>query len=179
MADQSARRPDDDVVSRRRFFEKLSIGLGALAGTMVAVPVIGYVFGPFLRPAPSAWRPVGKVDDFTVGKTVEVTYDDPEPARWAGTTARSGAWLHRVKGEEFVAYSIHCTHLGCEVRWIASAELFMCPCHGGVYYANGVVAAGPPPRPLVQLRVRVNQGQVEIQTHAVPITGGRFREVSG
>jgi quinol---cytochrome c reductase iron-sulfur subunit, bacillus type len=47
--------------------------------------------------------------------------------------------------------------------------LFMCPCHGGVYYADGNVAAGPPPRGLFNYPVRVHDGQVEILASAVPI----------
>ena len=34
------------------------------------------------------------------------------------------------------------------------AELFLCPCHGGVYYADGTVAGGPPPQPLFRYGVR-------------------------
>ena len=51
----------------------------------------------------------------------------------------------------------------------ADAGLFLCPCHGGVYYADGTVSAGPPPRALPQYPVRVNNGQVEIQTSPIPI----------
>jgi len=50
------------------------------------------------------------------------------------------------------------------------AELFMCPCHGGVYYKDGTVAAGPPPHPLVRYEVRVENGDVKIKSIAVPIT---------
>jgi menaquinol-cytochrome c reductase iron-sulfur subunit len=46
----------------------------------------------------------------------------------------------------------------------------MCPCHGGVYYEDGSVAAGPPPRGLYQYPVRVNNGQVEIMASPIPIT---------
>ena len=45
----------------------------------------------------------------------------------------------------------------------------MCPCHGGVYYKDGTVAAGPPPRPLTKYPVRVNGGRVEILTTPTPI----------
>ncbi|MDQ2900037.1 MAG: Rieske 2Fe-2S domain-containing protein, partial [Acidobacteriota bacterium] len=48
--------------------------------------------------------------------------------------------------------------------------LFMCPCHGGVYYKNGDVAAGPPPKPLTKYPVRVRDGLVEILTKPTPIT---------
>jgi menaquinol-cytochrome c reductase iron-sulfur subunit len=89
---------------------------------------------------------------------------------WAGVTAKTAAWLRRVDQETFIAFSINCTHLGCPVRWLEQAELFMCPCHGGVYYKDGTVAAGPPPLPLPRYPVRLNNGKVEIQTNPIPIT---------
>jgi menaquinol-cytochrome c reductase iron-sulfur subunit len=52
---------------------------------------------------------------------------------------------------------------------MADANLFMCPCHGGVYYSDGQVAAGPPPRPLTQYKVRIQNGEVEIQTRPIPV----------
>jgi menaquinol-cytochrome c reductase iron-sulfur subunit len=45
----------------------------------------------------------------------------------------------------------------------------MCPCHGGVYYKDGAVAAGPPPHALFQYQVRIRNGKVEILTSALPI----------
>jgi menaquinol-cytochrome c reductase iron-sulfur subunit len=48
--------------------------------------------------------------------------------------------------------------------------LFMCPCHGGVYYKDGSVAAGPPPKGLTEIEVRINKADVEIRTAPVPIT---------
>jgi Rieske Fe-S protein len=32
---------------------------------------------------------------------------------------------------------MNCAHLGCPVTWFPQSGLFMCPCHGGVYYENG------------------------------------------
>src|SRR3712207_8271662 len=40
------------------------------------------------------------------------------------------------------AFAVNCTHLGCPVRWIQDASLFLCPCHGGVFYSDGRVAGG-------------------------------------
>jgi Rieske Fe-S protein len=39
-----------------------------------------------------------------------------------------------------------CAHLGCPVRWFPEKELFLCPCHGGLYDINGGWVGGPPPR---------------------------------
>ena len=56
------------------------------------------------------------------------------------------------------------------MRWLPDAELFMCPCHGGVFYKDGAVASGPPPKALVTYPVRVRDGVVEILTSPLPIT---------
>lgn len=69
-----------------------------------------------------------------------------------------------------MAYAVNCSHLGCPVRWQERSTLFLCPCHGGVYYKDGTVAAGPPPNPLQKYPVRVRNGQMEIRTSPVAIT---------
>lgn len=153
--------------ARRRFLTRLSIAAGAVAAALFAVP--GGLFLLGLRRAPQVWRTVGRLDAFEVGKTVEVSFLDPSPLPWTGVTARTAAWLRRVGEQDFVAFSVHCTHLGCPVRWLQDAELFMCPCHGGVFYGDGRVASGPPPRPLVRYPVRVRDGAVEILTSPIPI----------
>jgi quinol---cytochrome c reductase iron-sulfur subunit, bacillus type len=154
-------------LSRRRFFERVSVTLGSLAAALLGVPVVGFVLAPLFRTAPKDWRSVGKVEQFKVGETVAVTFQDASPLPWAGVTAHNAAWLRRHTAEQFIAFSINCTHLGCPVRWLPKANLFMCPCHGGVYYADGAVAAGPPPRPLTRYEVRVRDGEVELRTRPI------------
>jgi Rieske Fe-S protein len=39
-----------------------------------------------------------------------------------------------------------CAHLGCPVRWFPDQQLYLCPCHGGLYDINGGWVGGPPPR---------------------------------
>ena len=58
------------------------------------------------------------------------------------------------------ARSLWCTHTGCEVRWYADREEYVCPCHDAVFDADGKVMAGPPPRPLVGYPIRVTQTEV-------------------
>jgi menaquinol-cytochrome c reductase iron-sulfur subunit len=88
---------------------------------------------------------------------------------WAGVTSLTASWLRRLDADRFVAFTVDCSHLGCPVRWLPTAGLFMCPCHGGVYYADGSVASGPPPHALFKYPVRVRDGQVEIMASAIPI----------
>jgi menaquinol-cytochrome c reductase iron-sulfur subunit len=154
---------------RRRFLARLSIALSAIAAAIVGIPVIGFILGPLIAPEQPVWREIGPESNFQVGQTVKVSFLDPSPMAWAGVTALTAAWLRRLSPEQFVAFAVNCSHLGCPVRWLPKADLFMCPCHGGVYYSDGSVAAGPPPRPLFRYPVRVRNGVVEILASAVPI----------
>jgi menaquinol-cytochrome c reductase iron-sulfur subunit len=154
---------------RRRFLSRVSIALSAIAAVIVGVPVVGFILGPLIAPESDVWRPVGAVDSFQRGQTVKVSFLDPSPMAWAGVSAMTAAWLRRLESGEFTAFAVNCSHLGCPVRWLQKAGLFMCPCHGGVYYADGSVAAGPPPRGLFKYPVRVRNNQVEILASAVPI----------
>ncbi len=154
-------------LNRRSFLSRLSIVLSSLAAAIVAIPSVGFLLG--LRRPTKIWRSLGSPNDFQVGATIQVSFQDPSPLPWSGVTAETSAWLRRVGEEEFIAFSVDCTHLGCPIRWLASANLFMCPCHGGVFYADGTVASGPPPRPLFQYPVRVKDGEVQILTSPLPI----------
>lgn len=155
--------------SRRRFLTQISVIAGSIAGLIVGVPTIAFLLG--LRRIPQVWTPVGETHLFPVGATTQVTFADPSPLPWAGVTAQNAAWLRRDSADMFTAFSMNCTHLGCPVRWLPKAELFMCPCHGGVYYKDGRVASGPPPLPLATYPVRVRDGRVEILTSPLPISG--------
>jgi len=154
--------------ARRQFLTRITVILGSLGAALAAIPSVGFLLG--LRKTPQIWRTVGKLDDFQIGSTVNVAFRDSSPLPWSGVTAQTAAWLRRTSDQQFVAFSMNCTHLGCPVRWLAEANLFMCPCHGGVFYADGRVASGPPPKPLNQYPVRVQNGDVQILTSPVPIT---------
>lgn len=157
------------VRSRREMLTLVSVAMGGIAGAIVAIPVIGALLAPLLRPQTPEWRQVGRINDFAVGTTTAVTFEDPSPLAWAGVASQTAAWLRRVSDDQFEAFSVNCTHLGCPVRWLPEASLFMCPCHGGVFYADGTPAGGPPQRPLFLYPVRVRDAQVEIQSGPVRI----------
>jgi menaquinol-cytochrome c reductase iron-sulfur subunit len=169
LPDSPSPHPPPPPSERRRFLTRLSIGLSGAVGAVLGLPVVGFLLAPLTRTVPRVWRPVGRVGDFAIGETVSVRFEDSSALPWSGVTARTAAWLRRDDATRFTAFSVNCTHLGCPVRWMAEAQLFLCPCHGGVYYADGTVSAGPPPRPLPTYPVRVREGQVEIQTSPIPI----------
>lgn len=169
-APSAAPREADPSPDRRRFLARLSTALVGLAAAAVAVPAVGFFLAPLFARATRAWRAVGRVDDFAIGDTVRVAFEDPAPLAWSGAAGRTAAWLRRTGPEEFTAFAVECTHLGCPVRWLARAQLFMCPCHGGVYYDDGAVAAGPPPRALTRYPVRVAGGRVFVAAGLLPLT---------
>jgi hypothetical protein len=76
-----------------------------------------------------------------------------------------------VDGQKFQVFAINCAHLGCPVRWFPQSGLFICPCHGGVYYSDGSYAAGPPPRGLFSYSYKLEQGKLFINAGEMPTTG--------
>jgi menaquinol-cytochrome c reductase iron-sulfur subunit len=163
-------RCDEVDPGRRRFLTRLSVAVGSLIAIMAGLPVIGYILLPVFRKMHRQWVSVGPADRFTAGDTVLVSFENPSERPWAGVTAKTGAWVRRVGDSDFIAFVLNCSHLGCPVRWEASPKLFICPCHGSVYYEDGTVAAGPAPFPLQRFRVRVRGGKVELQSRPIPIT---------
>ncbi len=160
----------DTPLSRKSFLLKVSLGLTSLAAAVVAFPVFSALLAPLIERKKQTWRKVAMVDDIPVASTKLVKFENADPMPYAGVTAHTAAWLRRETEKDFIAFSANCTHLGCPVRWEEGAQLFMCPCHGGVYYRNGTVAAGPPPKPLTQYEVRVVNSEVHIKTSPLPIT---------
>jgi rieske iron-sulfur protein len=82
--------------------------------------------------------------------------------------------------EGFVAYSAICTHLGCTVNFShdpmqgAPYPHIHCPCHAGLFnpLAGAKVVGGPPPRPLPQLPLAIDdQGEL--------VAAGPFEEPVG
>jgi Rieske Fe-S protein len=155
---------------------------------MVGLPFIGYLFGA--RRAPVDWVPLGLVEEFLENQTRLVTFDNPIRQPWAGMVAHTGVYVRyegRDKQEEkdatngykFLVLAVNCAHLGCPVEWFAESGLFMCPCHGGVYYANGEHASGPPPRGLYPCVYRVTQVRglnvLEIQAPHFPTLHNTLR----
>jgi Rieske Fe-S protein len=49
------------------------------------------------------------------------------------------------RGEQgFAAFGTVCPHLGCRVHWEADKQRFFCPCHNGIFDADGRAVSGPP-----------------------------------
>lgn len=136
-----------------------------------AVALIGSglaaVLGAFaLRPAtaaPGRWIKAGAVGDLTPNVPVARVLALSRQDGWYRERARETVFLVWDGASSVHALSATCTHLGCQVRWDAAATRFRCPCHGGVFDANGQVLEGPPPRPLDRVETRVESGAVLVR----------------
>jgi Rieske Fe-S protein len=157
--------------TRRTVLQWLTCGLSGVAAAVLAVPVVGYFLG--VRKRTDQWVALGPVSRFPVNETRMATFDNPLRAEWDGDTAQTGVFVRFLgkdgrQQDQFLVFAVNCAHLGCPVSWFPQAGLFMCPCHGGVYYADGERASGPPPRGLFHCVWRVRDGQLEIQAPHYP-----------
>jgi menaquinol-cytochrome c reductase iron-sulfur subunit len=162
---------EGETVTRRRFMNVVTQGSGAVAAAAFTLPALGFALGPLFSRVPFNWQPIGQPDEFT-----ETTYNTKvlTIVPGIGEAGYSIAYVRRRdpsidtepldQYNHYVALSSRCMHLGCPVRFVAAAQRFICPCHGGVYDFRGMVAGGPPVRPLDRFYTRLNTstGMVEI-----------------
>ncbi len=163
-----------DDLSRREMFLKLGLLFGGFVSMMLGVPIIGYVLSPVLRDremASGSWVALGSVDQFPSGETRLSTFRHPSVNAWDGETGNIACWVRRIDDQTFQVFATNCAHLGCPVRWFSQSGLFLCPCHGGAYYADGSRASGPPERGLFEYRYQVDRGTLLIKAGDMPTPG--------
>lgn len=160
----------DAAHTRRAFLFKLSLLLNGAVAAVLAVPILGYLLGPAFKKSSSydSWVSLGAVADFPEGETRLVDYRNPVTSPSDGMTGNIPCWVSHVSGSKFQVFAINCAHLGCPVRWFAQSKLFLCPCHGGAYYADGSRASGPPERGLFEYQYKVSGGTLMIQAGEMP-----------
>ena len=171
-------------MSRRELFAKFGLLLNGLAAVILAAPVIGYLLSPVFgaqRGQYKRWVSLGALDEFPEGQTRLAKFRNPISSPWDGDTDDIPCWVRRVSGEQFQVFAINCAHLGCPVRWFPQSGLFMCPCHGGVYYEDGSRASGPPERGLFEYAYKVEDGKLLIHAGQLPTlsTTASLRKRSG
>jgi menaquinol-cytochrome c reductase iron-sulfur subunit len=160
---------EGETITRRRLMTRTVHATGAIAAAAFTLPALGFAIGPVFSGTPDTWQPVGPVSRFTSTDYVpEVITIEPG----IGEAGYSLAYirLHNLaidgpakdQYDHVVAISSRCVHVGCPVRYVAAAQSFVCPCHGGVYNFRGIRTGGPPPRPLDRFYTLVRDQQVLI-----------------
>jgi menaquinol-cytochrome c reductase iron-sulfur subunit len=162
------------MTTRRGMLAKLGLVFNVAVGAIVAAPIVRYLLSPLIRnpnTGSELWLSLGSLTGFPEGQTRLAVFRHPGSSRSDGETANTPCWVRHVDGDKFQVFAINCAHLGCPVRWFPQSGLFMCPCHGGVYYSDGSRASGPPERGLFEYRYRVEKGELLIRAGEMPTTG--------
>ena len=157
------------VLSRRWLLFNAAIALNGIVGLALAVPIVRYLLAPWKKDSSyDSWVSLGATDSFPVGETRLAFYKNPSANSWDGQTDNVACYVRRESSDQFRVFAINCAHLGCPVRWFPQSQLFMCPCHGGVYYADGSRASGPPERGLFTYSWKIASGKLHIDAGQMP-----------
>jgi Rieske Fe-S protein len=130
--------------------------------TAVVAGLVGVVAAPKQLTTPRTWRRAAAPGDLPSNQPLTLVLTAREEDGWYETKKQSVIFLDR-DGSGYRALSATCAHLGCRVKWDDTQATYRCPCHGGVYDRQGNVLAGPPPRGLERLNVRVNPQTADLE----------------
>jgi menaquinol-cytochrome c reductase iron-sulfur subunit len=169
---------------RSVFLENTTLGLGALIGGIVTVPILGFAIAPVFTGDKHKEIDLGPISNFKEGEFVIATFTSNQAQ---GDVSRRTAYVRNngvVGGNpSFTVISNRCAHLGCPVQ--ANGPLFPqrhkvvktgtgevsltptlpaggfgCPCHGGQYDTEGNRTAGPPVRGLDRYEFLIRDGRL-------------------
>ena len=175
---------------RSKFLEGTTIGLGAVIGGLVTVPVAGFALLPPFIGQKRHTVDLGPASDYADGQWYIATFVlDPSEGEVSRRTAfvRSNGPV-TVQGKAVPSFTIisnHCAHLGCPVQANGPSGAilglktltetgkngkvtllpvvpagFGCPCHGGQYDTEGNRTAGPPVRALDRYAFEIDNGRL-------------------
>ncbi len=173
-------RPHDRY-SRSVFLEISTLGLGAVIGGLVTLPVLGFMIGPAFLKQGVKPQDLGPLENFPEGQFLITTFLS-EPKE--GVVSRRTAFIRNngILGKEpsFTIISNVCAHLGCPVEpngVIQTKEEsrykdvsltpvmpsgFGCPCHDGQYDDEGNRTSGPAVRALNRYSFSIVNGHLFI-----------------
>lgn len=155
--------PENEAVSRRKVLAAAIGVLSALIAAVLGVPSVVSLLGRSSRPKSGRWMKVADVSSLPLGRPVSLRYQEMTERAYVRTQEMRDVWAVRTSAAEVTVFSPICPHLGCRYNWNAEANEFMCPCHGSVFSLEGRVLAGPSPRPLDTLPVKVEAGGLYVQ----------------
>lgn len=137
----------------------LGLAAGAVGGTLAAE--LG-TLGANRSPARQRMEPLPPLGRWVDTGLTLADLDEGIPVRV--TAGAVGAYLLR-HGEKVSAMSAYCTHLPCELAWLADRKVLNCPCHNLAFDLDGkaITDKHPPYPALPSVRVRVlPEGRVEV-----------------
>jgi Rieske Fe-S protein len=148
---------------RRTFVVRVIQSIHALIGATLAFVVGGAVVAPSFTRRPGSWLPAIGVGDLEDGTPSPIALRVARPDGATEIVDRRMVYIVRSADGRIRALDSTCTHLGCRTRFNREAQRIECPCHGGVYDADGNVLSGPPPSPLRALPTRIDNDTVFVE----------------
>jgi Rieske Fe-S protein len=173
---------EPETYPRSTFLSAATLGLGAVIGGLITVPVLGFAVLPSFTNQEEQDVELGPIDEFPEGEFVIATYmENPEVGE---VTRRTMFIRNNGRTEEgepsFTMLYSRCAHLGCPVqpnglideegaKTIGPQDTrvipvlatgFGCPCHGGQYDTEGNRTAGPPVRALDRAQFSIKNGNL-------------------
>jgi menaquinol-cytochrome c reductase iron-sulfur subunit len=157
-------KKSDYKMDRRQFVGGLAAVVGGVVTAAIGLPLVGYIVSPALKKSEDLeWIQVGSVSELEPGVPTLLTYSQIKQVGWKRKKINYGVYAIRSGDEQVTVLSDICTHLNCKVHWDAERNLFVCPCHDGLFSEDGAVVSGPPPRPLDRLESKVEDDQLMIK----------------
>jgi len=154
---------DKKNIPRRDFMKLVILGIGNAIGLSFVIPGVAYILGPVLKGKQGAeWIQLGTTTKVEIDSPTLFKVNIERQTGWVTDDEELAVYVLTENGQDFIAMSNVCTHLGCHVRWVAEQNKFFCPCHNGVFDKYGNVVSGPPPRPLDRYEVKTQDTQLYI-----------------
>ncbi len=151
---------------RRKFLLTGVAGLSAGVGAIVVGPSLPFLGYPLTNETVSrndAFLPAGKPAQFSdVPVKVDLFADKVDAWNRTEDVKLGSAWVVRL-GNELVAFSTICPHLGCAIDYDPERGKFKCPCHRSEFSIVGEVEDGPAPRAMDRLEVETGDKLVQIK----------------
>ncbi len=149
--------------SRRKFLGYAIAGMGGAVALGYAIPLIQYLVGPAMAPQEDSWSLVCGAQDVPVNDPKSITFVSNVKSGWQTKRVQRDVWVVKKPDGSYTVFSPVCPHLGCAYNWNGQERRFICPCHGSVYTITGKVVAGPAPRPLDTLPVKIENGNIYVK----------------
>jgi Rieske Fe-S protein len=169
---------------RNVFLERTTLGLGALIGVGITVPIVGFAVAPTFIGQGDDDIDLGPLGNFPEGEWRVAKFTSV--IEQGQVSERAAFVRHNGLANDVPSFTIlssRCVHVGCPTRPAgkvdeenavdvelegkppvkvipAQASGFNCPCHGGSYDQEGNRTAGPPVRALDRYSYKIVGGNL-------------------
>jgi len=148
IVEEDPHADDPGFHTRTKFLSMVAIAMGGVMTAAILVPVVGFAVADTVKPEEWRWVDIGEFSKYPKDKTTSITVTGSSPESERRVYIRN-------RDDKLIAIWNRCVHLGCPISYSEAADGYTCPCHGGSYDSLGKVTAGPPPRPLDRMDIKI------------------------